>query len=504
MLVRPKVVAFFWVYYILLYSVIFAAAATQKKDGTNGDGIGVVETTMPTSAPIFVSVVINPAPAPVPVLAPIPVEEPKDSGTTEDPDEDEVNDETADMEQVCRSVSRGVAVITNTSIEILYEFELLSSTATPSYTGIAVNNAVTNHLIDRYIKPFCNQNRRARQLRWYRSLQGSFGSGDVQGITRGTTTVLETVCTVPAENIGTVACHRLQSSNTIHFRDDYVSNKDDLSILEAAEDAILVDISSAFSDGTITDEVVKGGETGLVSASYVSGTSGVVSVQGESRSINSPESSESGGMTPAGKAFLSLFILFLIFLLCYILYKKYGIPKFQKRRHERNLNVTAADTTLEEGRNPLSLFCERVQRKVPSEVRRPYHFVVAEPKYDRSERHVVISETIETSSYDGLGTEMILEDLEDHEERLILSPNDRFTPSTLPQTKEYGVEDSRRSYNVDDDGFPFSNDQSSFNDAFSFSDVNIVIDDSSSYASMGPRYMESSKRNYSVPDTVNL
>jgi hypothetical protein len=491
-------IAVFWVQYVLLKSVMCKAASAQKKDN-NGNGGGTVGMAIPTATPIFVSVVNSP----VPMETFSPVVAPKDLGTTEDPQEGTTgNSATNDMEQVCRSISRGVAVATNTSIEFFYEFEILSSTATPSYTGIAVNTAVTNYLIHQYIEPFCNQNRRLHHLRWSRSLQNA-SSGDVKGIARGTTTVLEEYCSVPADSIGEVACYRLKCNNSVYFRDDYVTNQDDLTILETTRDTILADVSSAFSSGTIANEVVKGGETGLVSASFISGTAAAVSVQGELRSINSTEDSKSGGMTPAGKTFLSLFILGLFFCVCFILFK-YGYPKVQKDRNERNLNATATETTLDEGRNPLMVFCERFHRKVPSEVQRPYHFVVAERKLDQNDHHVFISETVETSSNDGFGTEMILEDLQEHEERLVLSPNDRFTPDTLPQTKECGVEESKRSCDIDDDGFPLSHDQSSFGDAFSFSDVNIIVDDSSSYASMGPNYIGASKRNYSVPDTVNL
>jgi hypothetical protein len=497
--IRSILIAVFWVQYLLLQHATCTSAATQKKDNT-GNGGNVVGMAIPTASPIVVSVVYDPAP----VATSSPIAAPKDLGTTEDPQDGTTgSSSTNDMVQVCRSISRGVAVVTNTSIEIFYEFELLSTTATPSYTGIAVNNAVTNHLINLYIKPFCNQNRRLRQLRWHRSLQ-NVSSGDVQGISRGTTIVQEEFCSVPANDIGKAACHRLQSSNIVYFRDDYVANQDDLSILETTRDTILADISSAFSDGTITNDVVKGGETGLLSASYVSGTAGAVLVQGESRSINSTEGSKSGGMTPAGKAFLSLFILCLFFCGSFFLYK-YGYCKVRKDRNVKNLNATATETTLDEGRSPFMVFCERFTRKVPSEVQRPYHFVVAERKLDQDDHHVFISDTVETSSNGGLGTEMILEDLQEHEERLVLSPPDRFTPSTLPRTKESEIEESKqRSWSIDEDGFPLSHDQSSFNDAFSFSDVNIIIDDSSSYASMGPNHVGASKRHYSVPDTVNL
>jgi hypothetical protein len=530
MMPRTTVVPCLWfLCTILRIDTVAAAAGKMNKDATNNPENSADDdawrTVIPTSAPIVSGNGKDDSPSPiavsapngnnntpvnVPIATPAPMDQLNGTGTTEDPEQDTNTDVTDEMKQSCRAVSRGIAVTTNTSIEVMYDFELLTSTAAPLYAGIAVNNVVTNYLIDRYIKQYCNNNRRLLTLQWYRSMQGTitFASGDVRGISRGETTVQEVSCLVPSEDIGRLACHRLQSSNTIHFRDDYVLNTNDISIIKSAETTILTDISSVFGAGKIVDDVVNGGESGLVNVSFISGTSGDVSVQGESRSINGQDDNDSGGITPVGKAFLSLFILCLVCVICFFGYK-YGYPNCKEQyTKRRNMNATEAETetTMEERRNPFVALYERFQRKVPSEVERPYSFVMSESKLDRNDHNVVISDTIESASTDGYGTEMILEDLQEQEERSSPSPPDRFTPNTLPQTKEYDAElGKQQNYSsVDEEGFPYSFDQQSFNDAFSFSDVNIIIDDSSSYASAGPHFLQASKRNYAVPDTVNL
>ena len=124
------------------------------------------------------------------------------------------------------------------------------------------------------------------------------------------------------------------------------------------------------------------------------------------------------------------------------------------------------------------------------------------------------------STTDGFGTEMILEDLEDEEVRLSpttttpSSSDYRFTPSTLPDTKEYKRKEGRRltfekaTTDEDEESPPNENQIFGSDDAFSFSDVNIVIDDSSSFAStVPPNFVPANvpiRRPYSVPDTVNL
>ena len=534
-----------------------AAADKHNKDNEREfDDDEEWETKIPTSAPIMSNrdgdedtmftplstTVDNPgsnnrtanAPVTAPVTPPVAQE---NADSTEDLDEDEttLQDE---MKEACRAVSRGIAVTTNTSIQIQYNFDILTTTATPLYTGIAVNNAVTNYLMGLYIKPFCNTNNTNKLIRRQkaRSLQdgsgstsaSSFGYGDVRGVARGKTTVLiDETCDVPAEDTGTVACHRLQTTNIVYFRNDFIPLDDDgLPIVDDIEKEILIDISTAFGDGTIETNVVKGGETGLQNSTYTSGAVNEITVQGEQKARSGSESSNSsGGLTRAGKAFLTLFLLCLIGVLCYFGYKycypklKDHYPKIRERfarPQPRNGATTPSDTEQSfqaEHTNPLSALWERFQRKVPSEVDRPYDFIASDSRLDRKDRNVLISDTMESSSTDGYGTEMILEDLQEEEVRL--SPNTttpssgdyRFTPNTLPNTKEYERKDGRRlnfeQAAADDD----VEGQSSF-DQFSFSDVNIVIDDSSSYASSPPpNFVPATlpiRRPYSVPDTVNL
>ena len=229
-----------------------------------------------------------------------------------------------------------------------------------------------------------------------------------------------------------------------------------------------------------------------------------------------------------------LFILCLIGVICYFGYK-YGYPKLKEhypaikerlaQARPRNRATTAASNTERsfqaERTNPFVAFFERFQRKVPKEVDRPYDFIASDSKLDRNDRNVLISDTMESSSTDGYGTEMILEDLQEEEIRLSPTPTTpsssdyRFTPTTLPDTKEYGRKDRKRltfdHVTTDDDDEGQSNFNPNFenNDAFSFSDVNIIIDDSSSYASTVPPHFVPAnspplRRPYSVPDTVNL
>jgi hypothetical protein len=481
-----------------------------------------------------------------PVMAPMTPAEDTSTTTTEDMDEDETVLENQ-MKESCRAVSRGIAVTTNTSIEVIYNFDILTTTATPLYTGIAVNNAVTNHLMGLYIKPYCKTDKNTNRMtvrRRQRVLQNSnnstttssFAYGDVRGVGRGTTTVVTgETCDVPVEDTGTVACHRLQSSNIIYFRNDYIAQDSDGQPIDVdtIEMGILSDISTAFDDQTIEQNVVKGGESGLQGSTYTSGTVGEITIQGEKVENSSSESSKnSSGLTRAGKAFLTLFLLCLIGVMCYFGYK-YGYPKLkehypkikerlaQARPRPNATNASNTERSFQAERtNPWMAFLERFQKKVPREVDRPYDFVASDSKLDRNDRNVLISDTIESSSTDGYGTEMILDDLQEEEVRLSptastpSSSDYRFTPTTLPDTKEYDRKEGRRltfdRSMADND----EEDQSSFNpnfgssDAFSFSDVNIVIDDSSSYAStIPPNFVPADvpiRRPYSVPDTVNL
>jgi hypothetical protein len=444
------------------------------------------------------------------------------------------------MKESCRAVARGIAVTTNTSLQLVYNFDILTTTATPLYTGIAVNNAVTNHLMDLYIKPYCNSTntntnklvrRRQRSLQNSDSSTSSFAYGDVRGIARGTTTVLtDETCYVPVEDTGIVACYRLQTSNTIYFRNDYFQiDNDGLPIVEGTQDKILTDISTAFEDNTIEKNVIKGGETGLQGSSYTSGAVGEVSVQGEKVDRSTESSSKSRGLTRAGKAFLTLFILCFIGVVGFFGYK-YGYPKLKehypsiKKRltQARSSNGAATASNTErsfQGEKTFALMTllERFQRKVPSEVDRPYDFISSGSKLDRNDRNVLISDTMESSSTDGYGTEMILEDLQDEEIRLSptastpSSSDYRFTPTTLPDTKEFERKEGRRLTfeNVNSVDRQSSESQNfGNNDTFSFSDVNIIIDDSSSYASTAPPNIVPAtvpiRRPYSVPDTVNL
>ena len=533
-----------------------AASGKNEKDSMRvEDDDQNWETDIPTSAPIMSdkndngntmftpvsSTVENNSTVNAPAVAPVTQE---NTGTTEDLNEDETTLKNQ-MKESCRAVSRGIAVTTNTSIQVLYKFDILTTTATPLYTGIAVNNAVTNYLMGLYIKPYCNTDNSNRLVRRrQRSLQNSNNSssslfvyGDIRGVARGTTTVLtDEPCYVPVEDTGVVACYRLQTSNVIYFRNDYIPNNDDgPPVVDGIEKEILMYISTAFDDNTIEKNVVKGGETGLQGSSYTSGTVGDISVQGEKVERSSSENSgHSRGLTRAGKAFLTLFLLCLIGVMCYFGYK-YGYPKLKEHypnikerlaqvRPRNGATTTASNTERSfqaEHSNPFIALYERLQRKVPAEVDRPYDYIVSDSKLDRNDRNVVISDTMESSSTDGYGTEMILEDLQEEEVRLSpttttpSSSDYRFTPTTLPDTKEYTRNDGRRLTfdhvtTDDDDGEGLSNFNPNFsnNDAFSFSDVNIIVDDSSSYAStVPPNFMPANvpiRRPYSVPDTVNL
>ena len=538
-------------------NIVNAAAGKNDKEPMRDDDQGF-ETNIPTSTPFTANMndndgtMFTPVSTTVenqggnnttvnaPVMAPVVQE---NSDTTEDLDEDETM-LTNQMKESCRAVSRGIAVTTNTSMQVIYKFDILTSTATPLYTGIAVNNAVTNYLMGRYIKPYCNTENTNRYLRSrQRSLQSSnsstsfFAYGDVRGVARGTTTVVtDETCYVPVEDTGIVACYRLQTSNIIYFRNDYIQlDGDGQPIVDDIENEILTDISTAFKDNTIETNVVKGGETGLQGSSYTSGAVSEISVQGKKIDSSSTErGNNSNGLTRAGKAFLTLFLLCLIGVLCYFGYK-YGYPKFKEhyphikerlaQARPRNGATTAASNAERsfqaERANPFMTLYERFQRKVPNEVNRPYDFIVPDSKLDRNDRNVLISDTMESSSTDGYGTEMILEDLQDEEVRLsptVSTPSSsdyRFTPSTLPNTKEYDRTEGKRltfehvtTTDDNDQGQADFDADFSNNDAFSFSDVNIVIDDSSSYGStVPPNFVAANvpiRRPYSVPDTVNL
>jgi hypothetical protein len=566
-------------------NVIEAAAGKMDKVNGRTDDDFTRETEIPTSAPIrgvsnndgnaaLVPVAVQvtsenrsitttnaPVTAPVAVAA-APATQGKEGATTEDVGEDTSTSSSSqqnnsvqqnDMKASCRAISRGIAVTTNTSIQIVYTFAILSTTATPLYTGIAVNNAVTNYLMDQYIKPYCttntttntnNNNSNNKNLRRRRTLYDdsrllskdnnnsssrstTFVMGDVRGVERGLTSVLEERCYVPVEDTGVVACHQLQTSNTIHFRNDYIAtDKEGLPIIDKLEKAILTDIESAFTDKTIANNVIQGGETGVKATNFKSGTAGAISIRGEQKQRSTAKStSGSRGLTRAGKAFLTLFILCLLGVIGYFAYK-YGYPKVKehipniRERLSRPRNAAVSNTDRSFGAervNPFAALYERIQRKVPNEVNRPYDFIVSESKFDRNDSHVVISDTIESSSTDGYGTEMILEDLQEDEIRLSpesASPSEhnyRFTPETLPNTKE-AARTTGKTLNFDsvmsEAGQSNNNDRSIDYDGFSFSDVNIIIDDSSSYASTAPPNMFAASvpitRPYSVPDTVNL
>jgi hypothetical protein len=124
----------------------------------------------------------------------------------------------------------------------------------------------------------------------------------------------------------------------------------------------------------------------------------------------------------------------------------------------------------------------------------------------RDEPNIVIADTMETSSMDGFGTEMILDDLQQQE-----SPGDvrnRYTPRSLPPDEERSRPQDVSTYSAVGPPLDVSNESNAdYNfstDAFSFSDVNIIVDDASSHASSSPMFLQHARRSYSVPDTVNL
>jgi hypothetical protein len=441
-----------------------------------------------------------------------------------------------------------------------------AATISPIYAGMTVNAAVTDFLTRVYIDRYCfDSNSNNRHLQG----NGNSGTAPVTtqldgtkivvwGVTGGTTQrstqPCETVASATEDTVPT--CFRLETSNRIFLG----SNSSVASIKDIAM-FILQDINLAFYNGAVMKGVQDSGDAqaavAIVQTTYVSGSY----VGDESANGASTNKSSSGrdGLKPAGKAFLTLFLLCLIGVACFAGYK-YGYPKFRehqwRRKHNASSMATTPTTTTSRGGSdgmkttPWSLpsmesIRERVlpsmesirERVLPSRgggasdttpvhssdeessVRSLYNETALLAETDGSssrqkrsdEPNIVLTEATgsPSNSPNEFGTEMILDDLRLQQpdftecgstiEFTNTTSSFRFSPTKLNKIEERRRKDETM-VSVEGGDYNFSQ------DAFSFSDINIIVDDSSSVgaASSAPYYLQAAKRSYNVPDTVNL
>jgi hypothetical protein len=510
----------------------------------------------------------QPVPAPpVPDNATTPGNPPPDdnSGNENGTDSGSTTTFSADREQVCRAAARGKPLTTDVVIDVNYsmDVQLASASASsssqtaasisPIYAGMTVNAAVTDFLTRVYIDRYCfdgNTNNRHLQ-------SGNTGNSVttqldgtkivVWGVTGGTTQRSAQPCATVAtatEETAPTTCVRLETSNRIFLG----SNVSSVSSLKDIATSILQDISVAFYNGAVMKGVQDSGDAqaaaAIIQTTYVSGSyGGDESANGES---TNKSSNGRDGLRPAGKAFLTLFLLGLIGVACFAGYK-YGYPKFREHQWRRKHNASDMATTPTTSRGgssdgaktPWSLpSMESIRERVlprrgggasdttpvhssdeESSVRSLYNETALLAETDGSssrqkrsdEPNIVIAEATGSpfNSPDEFGTEMILDDLRLQQpdfaecgstiEFTNTTSSFRFSPTKLNKIEERRRKDETM-VSVEGGDYNFSQ------DAFSFSDINIVVDDSSSVGagSSAPYYLQAVKRSYNVPDTVNL
>jgi len=434
----------------------------------------------------------------------------------------------SDMEELCTTDQ---PILTENTVSVKYEFRLYSEKAADDVfealsLGNEINEQITEYLRQIYIDDFCTGNNHSGR---------KLGAGDVRAVEPGETSLFGNAC---EPNSGGFPCVQLQSSNTVHFAEEYTVVSQ-----EAIGAAILGDIATAFEIGVgaavrdVEDADYFQGSLGTVSAQDsdpdtdgATGSGGDVAsasdnndeaeasdTSDEAEASNTTRAVEEGGMSPAGKAFLSLFILALIGALCYVGYNLYRVKKDESGSRKladrddddddgNTSSITSHRGTLSPRQHNSS------KRKGPKAWFEAIVNQVFDP--DRAariggngdQRNIVIADTMESASTNGgaAGTEVILDDLEKSEKKPASSErHKRFTPATLPPSEEIAADLSHideKDEEKNASSFKDENEWSYDEHNFSFNDIQILVDDNSSLADSS----RISKRTYYVSDTVAL
>lgn len=514
-----------------------------------------------TPAPVVV-VATTAAPAPPPQQQP-PLE---GGGSTEDTEDgNEAGESTATTttndndtrDRICRAAALGTPLTTDHFVDISYDVSVVlvaGSAKSPVVVGMTVNEAVTNQLTQNYIlNDYCddndNDNNTARRYR-RRSLADE--DNVVWGITGGTTQQSDQACEDSSNTSEDVTCHRVQTVNRIFYGAAIAEP-------ETVATSVLKTVSEAFASGAIDKAVQSSGDVetvgALVSTGYIEGSyEGSSSISssstgsGGSGNDSARSADKRDGLRPAGKAFLTLFLLALIGAAIFVGYK-YGYPRFKehqwKRKHNANSTELEVSVVDKNGQQPppppawrtkLSNLAENIQQRVSTNLdqiykgnnstpmhsssdessvatkanstpassgnaRMPRNFSSTEEDERAWDPNIVIAEHTSSSTVctEGFGTEMILEDLQQE----IIAPRGTVLDSTYFSNNRSPCKlskiEERPSFVTSTEDYNYSQ------DAFSFSDINIIVDESSSCgASSSPAYLQAVKRSYTVPDTVNL
>ena len=442
----------------------------------------------------------------------------------------------SDLAELCATDQ---PILTENTVSVKYEFRLYSEEAADDVfealsLGNEINGRITEYLRQIYILDFCTGNsNHGRKL----------GAGDVRAVEPGETSLFENAC--DPNNDG-FPCVQLQSSNTVHFAEEYTVVSQD-----ALGAAILHDIATAFEIGV--GAAVKDVED----ADYFQGSLGTVSAQDsdtdsdtgsdtdsdgatgsgadvasasdnndeaeastttdEAAASNTTRAVEQGGMSPVGKAFLSLFILALVGALCYVGYRLHRVKKEEsgsRKLADRDDDDDDGNTSsITSQRGPLSpRQHNNRKRKGPKE----WFEAILNQVFDSDraariggdgdQRNIVIADTMDSASTNGgaAGTEVILDDLQKSEKLpASVERHQRFTPATLPPSEEIEADLScidEKDEDKNASSFKDENEWSYDEHNFSFNDIQILVDDSSSLADSS----RISKRTYYVSDTVAL
>jgi hypothetical protein len=404
------------------------------------------------------------------------------------------------LQNACRAASRDVFIESSVSIKAKYSYEIQTTSQTLNDEKV-VDEAVKDYLEQAYILAYCTDNNR-------RSLaSSSFQPGDVWSIKRGKSEINTDSACEPSQP--DAYCFPMTGTVELSMNPEYGDQ-------EAASETVKSDISAAFSNGQVLT-MAQETDQSILSLASEADAAGNDEATDQPQPVNDKSVEHTEGMKTGGKVTLSLFAVCLVAVIGYVGYKKYfGGEVFKSQHHHQPNQVRGPSSRggfFSSLTDSLKEIHDNVSKKMEiptpsSRTRRPLSGQRGRRSRNRQatvrdDPNIMIADTTDShSAAEGAGTELVLADLQDTSQsspvEFVIPSNmlqksknkNKFTPETLPADDEYS--------RPNDISWDYSLGQVSFG-----GDVQVMVDDASSYASSVNLFRPKS-RPYKTPDTLDL